>query len=267
MTFNFTAAAPTVHQMPYHAIQCGNPVLLQSTMKGTFQNPQLQKLELYWMSTVTIMLGCRNCGNTHRKMKHTKGKKSHSEGVPNQLSEMLRRYWQVSREGYSHLAWVQVTHPHGNAQENPGTPSLSPPRNCPHKPDWPGMDNDIENIITACAQCQDHLPSKDLCSHAGRNYLVWVDCYSDWPIIAPMHNNTTATHLTAVCIEILGQTAVPDILWTDRGPQFTSGVFQNFLHQWGVQHRRSTPHYPQRNGKAEATVKAMKKIIRAAWIG
>ena len=124
------------------------------------------------------------------------------------------------------------------------------------------MDNNIENIITACAQCQDHLPSNhkeplqaksrptrpfqeaaaDLCSHAGRNYLVWVDCYSDWPIIAPMHNNTTATHLTAVCTEILGQTAVPDILWMDEGPQFTSRVFQDFLHQWGVQHRRSTPH-------------------------
>ena len=110
-------------------------------------------------------------------------------------------------------------------------------------------------------QCQDHLPSNhkeplqakprptrpfqeaaaDLCSHAGRNYLVWVDCCSDWPIITPMHNNTTGTHLTAVWTEILGQTAAPDILWMDGSPQFTSRVFQDFLHQWGVQHRRSTP--------------------------
>ena len=62
----------------------------------------------------------------------------------------------------------------------------------------PGMDNDIENITT-CSQCQDHLPSNnkepmlpkpkparaiqetavDLCYHAGRHYLIWVDCYSD----------------------------------------------------------------------------------------
>ena len=152
---------------------------------------------------------------------------------------------------------------------------------------WPGMDNDIENITANCAQCQDHLPSNhkepltakprperpfqetaaDLCFHAGRSYLVWVDCYSDWPIIAPMDKDTTATHLVAACTEIFCQTAVPDVLWTDGGPQFTSKMFQEFLHQWGVTHKRSTPHYPQSNGKAEATVKAMKKILRAAWKG
>ena len=36
------------------------------------------------------------------------------------------------------------------------------------------------------------------------------------------------------------------------------------LASMGVLHKRSTP---QSNGKAEATVKAMKKIIRAAWKG
>ena len=142
---------------------------------------------------------------------------------------------------------------------------------------WPGMDRDIENIMAACTQCQDHLPSNhkeplqtkpkparpfqeaaaDLCSHAGKSYLVWVDCYSDWPIIAPLDRDTTANHITAACTEIFSQTAVPDIAWTDG----------DFLHQWGVTHRKSIPHYPQSNGKAEATVKAMKKILRAAWTG
>ena len=107
----------------------------------------------------------------------------------------------------------------------------------------------------------------DLCFYAGKSYLVWVDCYSDWPIIAPLDKDTTVTRITTVCTEIFSQTAVPDIMWTDGGPQFTSKVFQNFLHQWGIIHRKSTPHYPQSNGKAEATVKAMKKILRAAWTG
>ena len=82
-----------------------------------------------------------------------------------------------------------------------------------------------------------------------------------------MDRGTTASHLIAVCTEIFSQTAVPDVLWTDRGPQFTCRAFQDYLHQWGILHKRSTPHYPQSNGKAEATVKAMKKILRAAWTG
>ena len=64
---------------------------------------------------------------------------------------------------------------------------------------WPGIDNYIDNVILSCKQCQDHLPSNpkepiiqkpqparpfqeiavDLCSHAGRTYLVIVDCLTD----------------------------------------------------------------------------------------
>ena len=44
-------------------------------------------------------------------------------------------------------------------------------------------------------------------------------------------------------------------------------TFHDFAVQWGFTHVVSTPRYPQSNGKAEATVKSMKKIIRAAWNG
>ena len=215
----------------------------------------------------------------------------------NQLPEALRQYWQV-RQGLSIeddlilygcrllipaamrkkiLAHLHLAHQGVTRTKQRARLTLY----------WPGMDNDIENIITSCKQCQDYLPSNhkeplqakvrpvrpfqeaaaDFCYHAGRSYLVWVDCYSDWPIIAPMDKGTTANHLIAACTEIFAQTAVPDILWTDGGPQFTSRVFQDFLHQWGILHKKSTPYYPQSNGKAEATVKAMKKVLRAAWTG
>ena len=61
---------------------------------------------------------------------------------------------------------------------------------------WPGLDNDIDNIILNCQLCQDHLPSNnkepiiqkprpslpfqevavDLCSYAGQDCLVKVNC-------------------------------------------------------------------------------------------
>ena len=46
-----------------------------------------------------------------------------------------------------------------------------------------------------------------------------------------------------------------------------SKSFQEFAHQWSFAHMPISPRYPQSNGKAEYTVKSMKKIIRAAWSG
>ena len=152
---------------------------------------------------------------------------------------------------------------------------------------WPGIDIDIENTILACKTCQDSLPSHprepliqkakptrpfqaiaaDFCTYAAHDYLILVDCYSDWPDIIPMGHNTTTPRLNAVLRQSFCRTGVPDILWSDQGPQFTAKLFQEFAKQWGFQHLTSSPLYPQSNGKAEATVKSMKKLIRAAWTG
>ena len=134
---------------------------------------------------------------------------------------------------------------------------------------WPGIDNDIENVITACTTCQDHLPSNtketiqqksrpsypfkeiaaDFCQHAGRYYLVVIDCYSDYLTIISMGRDITATHLIAAVRELISRTAVPDVFWSDGGPQFTSKKFQEFAKQWGFTCRTSSPYYPQSNGR------------------
>ena len=152
---------------------------------------------------------------------------------------------------------------------------------------WPGLDNDIDNIVLSCSQCQDNLPSNvkeplmnrpkptrpfqelaaDFCSYAGRNYLVLVDCHTDWPTVVPMGADTTAAKLITAMNELFCRTAAPDIFWSDGGPQFTSRQFHRFSERWGFRHCTSSPYYAQSNGKAEATVKSMKKIIRAAWNG
>jgi len=152
---------------------------------------------------------------------------------------------------------------------------------------WPAIDNDIDNLISQFQQYQSHAPTNpkepmlikprpsrpfeelaaDFCYHAGHCYLIIVDCYTDWPTIVPMGKNINAAALITVVRELFCRTAIPDLFWSDRGPQFTSKKFQSFAAQWGFKHQTSSPHYPQSNGKAEATVKSMKRILRASRNG
>ena len=152
---------------------------------------------------------------------------------------------------------------------------------------WPGMDNDIDNMVSHCRQCQTHLPSHskepmkakprpsrpfeehtaDFRFYGGQCYLIIVNCYTDWPTIAPMGKNVNAAALVTVLRELFSRTAVSDLFWFDGGPQFTSIRFQDFAAQWKFKHQTSSPHYPQSNRKDEATVKSMKKIVHTVWNG
>ena len=152
---------------------------------------------------------------------------------------------------------------------------------------WPNIDQDIEHFVQGCRPCQDRLPSQtkepmltkpppqrpfqqiavDFASFGGRNFLIIVDCKTDWPDIIEVGKDMTATKLSASLRDHFCRTAVPDLMWSDGGPQFTSQHLTSFLHTWGVSHEMSSPHYPQSNGKAESAVKSMKKLISASWTG
>ena len=152
---------------------------------------------------------------------------------------------------------------------------------------WPGIDKDIENYVQNCRHCQNRLPSNvkqpminkpiperpfqqvaaDIASYAGQQFLIIVDCKTDWPDIIELGKDTTAPKLIDTLRDQFCRTAVPDLFWSDGGPQFVSSKLVDFLVKWGVAHNVSSPRYPQSNGKAEATVKSMKKLISSAWTG
>ncbi len=68
---------------------------------------------------------------------------------------------------------------------------------------WPGIDKDIEAFVSGCRHCQERLPSHnkepmmireapqrpfqhlaaDFASHGGKQFLILVDCKTDWPDI------------------------------------------------------------------------------------
>ena len=82
---------------------------------------------------------------------------------------------------------------------------------------WSSIDNDIDNTILVCQQCQDHLPSNpkepiiqkaiperprqeiavDFCSLAGCIYLIILDCFTDWPAITSLDHGTSALQVSS----------------------------------------------------------------------
>jgi len=82
-----------------------------------------------------------------------------------------------------------------------------------------------------------------------------------------MRHNTTTTQIVTALRQAFCSTTIPDIIWSDGGPQFTSVKFNQFTQQWGFLHKTSSPYHLQSNGKIESTVKSMKKIIYTSWNG
>ncbi|XP_068222164.1 uncharacterized protein [Palaemon carinicauda] len=103
--------------------------------------------------------------------------------------------------------------------------------------------------------------SADFFSVAGKSFLVVTDRLSGWPVVVPCKGDTTASNTIRIFCRYFREVGVPLRLRTDGGPQFASKDFQDFMMRWGVHHIMSSPHYPQSNGHAEASVKAIKHLI------
>ena len=102
----------------------------------------------------------------------------------------------------------------------------------------------------------------------GRHFLVIVDHFSSWPHVVVFPNkNTTASRLIDAFrdffVDIGG---APVKLWTDNSP-FQAAEFQIFLREWNIPWGSSSPHYAQSNGRAEAAIKSMKKLVIYAKTG
>ena len=150
---------------------------------------------------------------------------------------------------------------------------------------WPGITSDIQAARSRCTTCDINAPShakmppadpfiptapfqavaSDYFNLEGKNYLLTVDRFSNWPDLreTPAHSpNAGVAGLTKACRELFATFGVPEQLSSDGGPEYTSKAFKDFLRTWGVQHRLSSAYHPQSNGRAEVTVKAMKRLLR-----
>lgn len=143
---------------------------------------------------------------------------------------------------------------------------------------WPGINNDIEQMISKCRPCLEARPSQscepliqapsnrpfeavsvDLFSLAGKTYLVMVDRYSGWPCVSKM-NKIDSSAVTERLSDWMVDYGIPVSIRTDGGPQFRSD-FDKWCTTMNIKHELSAPYHPESNGHAEAGVKAMKTLL------
>ena len=75
---------------------------------------------------------------------------------------------------------------------------------------------------------------------SGENLLVVVDYFSRYYEVVVMRSTTTPKIVEALT-GIFSTFGYPYSLKTDNGPQFVSKEFEEFLHECGIEHRRSPP--------------------------
>ena len=149
---------------------------------------------------------------------------------------------------------------------------------------WPGMHEDITRYKKSCVTCQRIAPSQphaprfppeipsmpfesiaaDYFDFAGRHYLVIVDRLSGWIEVMKAPVGTVQSGAKGLCEwlrQYMARFGVPVVISSDGGPEFVAKETQNFMKRWGIKHRLSSAYLAQSNGRAEASVKAMKRLI------
>ncbi|XP_055591145.1 uncharacterized protein K02A2.6-like [Uranotaenia lowii] len=156
-------------------------------------------------------------------------------------------------------------------------------RNLRQKVWWPLMDKEVESYVKKCKACtlvSGLSPPEPICSTklpdrawahlaidftgpfpSGHNLLVIIDYFSRFTEVIIM-KTITATLTVRAFHETFCRFGMPVSLRTDNGPQFVSGEFRQFLEQFGIEHRRTIPYWPQANGEVERINRTIGKRMK-----
>jgi len=98
--------------------------------------------------------------------------------------------------------------------------------------------------------------------------LVAVDYFTKWAEVEALVNIRDVDIKKFLWRNIVIRFGVPDSLISDNGLQFDSRAFREFCRDLGIKNRYFTSVYPQSNGQAEVTNKAivngLKKMLDGA---
>ena len=94
----------------------------------------------------------------------------------------------------------------------------------------------------------------------GDSYLLIVDYTSRFPVVRKL-KSTTVQNVTSQMILIFSEYGWLDTIISGNGPCYSTEVFTKLMRDYSVNHRTSSPHYPQSNGLAEKYVQIVKNLF------
>ena len=145
---------------------------------------------------------------------------------------------------------------------------------------WPGLSKDIEKTVKNCVVCEKYrrervepmkgteFPERpwsrvgaDFFFHKGSTYLLMIDYYSRDVEICQVTKKVDTGETISKMQKAFSRQGIPDILFSDNGPQFSSCEFKQFAKDYGFEHITSSPRYPQSNEEVERAVQTLKAIL------
>ena len=98
-----------------------------------------------------------------------------------------------------------------------------------------------------------------------------LDRWTGWPDAFPVTMHGDAAYARACAVKVLMHRwivmlGVPDVITSDRGPQFVSDLWIEMFQLTGIARNAATSH-PQHNGKIERMHRCLKTSLRAPLLG
>ena len=151
---------------------------------------------------------------------------------------------------------------------------------------WSGITDDIKDTYHQCQICTKFARSQqketlqsvetphtrweqlglDIFSLQGAQYLLTVDYFSQFPVVRKLQS----LHLLSVIKilkEIFTTVGIPKCKISDGGTQFMSQEFKDFIRDWQIDHRITSPTNAQSNGQAERFIQTVKNSLTKAMEG
>ena len=155
---------------------------------------------------------------------------------------------------------------------------------------WPGMQGDITRYVQSCDICQRTFPKgrvqkvplgnmpiidtpfkrvavdivgplEPRTSRGNKYILTMVDFATRYPEAVPLKNIEAITIADAL-VDIFSRIGVPQEILSDRGSQFTSGLFREVTKLLSMRQLFTTPYHPAGNGLVERFNGTLKLMLR-----